>query len=146
MFSIKFSRSSFDCYWSYFQILNLCSIDWEAISVFEIFCFCRSFLSFKSLINRCQILNNNFRFPMFYFRFSIFDCWMTVDVALWEFLRRWRFFKVKPMPTFCLDTSSELQVQSLQQRTFFRDTSQRDSQSKNINMSRLRLQMSASRM
>ena len=131
---IKFSRSSFNRHWSYFQILNFCSIDWETISVSEIFHFCCLYLNFKSLIDRCQILNNNFRFSMFYFRFSIFDCWMTVDIAFWEFLRRWEFFKIKSMFTFCLDTSFKFQVQSFQQKIFFRDTFQRDFQSKNINM------------
>ena len=120
--------------------MNLCPINWEAISVSEIFHFCHSFLSFKSLTDRCQTLNNNFRFPMSYFRFPVSDCWMTVDVVLWELLRRWESFRIKPMPTFCLDMNFELQVQSFQQKALFKDTFQRDSQSESINMSRLRLQ------
>ena len=44
------------------------------------------------------------------------------------------------MFTFCLDTSFELQIQSFQQKFFFKDTSQRDSQLENINIFRLRLQ------
>ena len=84
-FSIKFSRSSFNRHWNYSQILNLCSIDWKTISVSEIFYFYYLYLNFKSLTDRCQTLNNNFQFSMFCFRFSIFDCWMIVDVVFENF-------------------------------------------------------------
>ena len=137
---IKFSRSPFNRHWNYFQILNLCLINWKAISVFKIFRFYCLYLNFKSLTDRCQTLNNNFRFSMFYFRFSIFDCWMIVDVAFWKLLRQWKSFKIKPMLIFCLDINSELQIQSLQQRILFKDMFQRDFQLKSINISRLRLQ------
>ena len=109
--------------------------------------FCLWNLSFSLFVFKLQVVDwplsdsekqcsiSDVLFSIFDFRL-LNDCWC----CFWEFLRRREFFRVKSIFTFYFDTSSEFQVQSLQQKAFFRDTSQRDSQSENINMSRLRFQ------
>ena len=111
------------------------------------------YLSFKSLTDYCQILKNNFRFSMFYFRFQVFDCWMIVNIIFENFFDSENFLKLSRFSLFYLDLMNQTTFDVLSfkfshfnKRAFFKNTFQRDFQFwKYLYFSRWTL-MSANRM